>query len=128
MTTADQRSSLWRLPAVGSLFAVTVLGFLSYSLLLSALPAYAAGLGAGLTAAGSATTVLLLATVLTQAAVPALVARLGTGVVLGGGRGGVGAARVPPPPGRWGGGGGGWAAGRAVPRGGGFRGADGARV
>ena len=85
MTTADQRSSLWRLPAVRSLFAVTVLGFLSYSLLLSALPAYAAGLGAGLTAAGSVTTVLLVATVLAQTAVPALVARLGTGVVLAGG-------------------------------------------
>jgi predicted MFS family arabinose efflux permease len=85
VTTAEQRSSLWRLPAVRSLFAVTVLGFLSYSLLLSALPAHAAGLGAGLTAAGSITTVLLVATVLAQAAVPALVARLGTGPVLAGG-------------------------------------------
>ena len=85
VTVAGQRSSLWRLPAVRSLFAVTVLGFLSYSLLLSALPAYAAGLGAGLTAAGSVTTVLLIATVLAQMAVPALVARLGTGIVLGGG-------------------------------------------
>ena len=85
MTTAEQRSSLWRLPAVRSLFAVNALGFLSYSVLLSALPAYAAGLGAGLTAAGSITTVLLVATVLAQAAVPALVARLGTGPVLAGG-------------------------------------------
>jgi MFS family permease len=82
VTTAERRSSLWRLPAVRSLFALNVLGFLSYSLLLSALPAHAADLGYGLTAAGSVTTVFLVATVLAQAAVPALVARFGTGPVL----------------------------------------------
>jgi predicted MFS family arabinose efflux permease len=82
VTTAERGSSLWRLPAVRSLFAVNMLGFLSYSLLLSALPAHAAELGSGLTAAGSVTTVFLLATVAAQAAVPALVARLGIGPVL----------------------------------------------
>jgi predicted MFS family arabinose efflux permease len=82
VTTVQRRGSLWRLPAVRSLFALNVLGFLSYSLLLSALPAHAAELGSGLTAAGSVTTVFLVATVLAQAAVPALVARLGTGPVL----------------------------------------------
>ena len=82
MTAVERRASLWRLPAIRSLFALNVLGFLSYSLLLSALPAYAAELGSGLTAAGSVTTVFLVATVLAQAAVPALVARLGTGPVL----------------------------------------------
>ena len=82
MTTLGQRGSLWRLPAVRSLFALNLLGFLSYSLLLSALPAHAAELGSGLTAAGSVTTVFLVATVLAQAAVPALVARLGVGPVL----------------------------------------------
>jgi predicted MFS family arabinose efflux permease len=82
VTTAERRSSLWRLPAVRSLFAVNVLGFLSYSLLLSALPAHAAALGYGLTAAGSVTTVFLLATVLAQMTVPALVHRFGLGPVL----------------------------------------------
>ncbi len=82
MTTAEQRGSLWRLPAVRSLFALNALGFLSYSLLLSALPAHAAALGYGLTAAGSVTTVFLVATVLAQGAVPPLVHRFGLGPVL----------------------------------------------
>jgi predicted MFS family arabinose efflux permease len=85
VTVAEQRGSLWRLPAVRSLFALNVLGFVSYSLLLSALPAHAAALGHGLTAAGSVTTVFLVATVLAQATVPALVHRLGLGPVLIGG-------------------------------------------
>jgi predicted MFS family arabinose efflux permease len=85
MTAVGQRSSLWRLPAVRSLVALNVLGFLSYSLLLSALPAHAAALGYGLTAAGSVTTVFLVATVLAQVTVPALVHRLGLGPVLIGG-------------------------------------------
>jgi MFS family permease len=82
VTTAERRGSLWRLPAVRSLVAVNLLAFLSYSLLLSALPAHAAELGSGLTAAGSVTTVFLLATVAAQATVPALVARFGVGRVL----------------------------------------------
>ena len=82
VTTATYTGSLWRLPAVRSLFALNALGFLSYSLLLSALPAHAADLGSGLTAAGSVTTVFLVATVLAQAAVPAAVTRWGTGRVL----------------------------------------------
>lgn len=85
VTTTERRSSLWRLPAVRSLVALNALGFLSYSLLLSALPAHAAALGAGLTAAGAVTTVFLVATVLAQMVVPALVARLGIGPVLAGG-------------------------------------------
>jgi predicted MFS family arabinose efflux permease len=85
VTAVGHRGSLWRLPAVRSLFALNALGFLSYSLLLSALPAHAAELGSGLTAAGSVTTVFLLATVLAQTAVPALVHRLGLGPVLVGG-------------------------------------------
>jgi predicted MFS family arabinose efflux permease len=85
VTAVGQRSSLWRLPAVRSLFAVNALGFLSYSLLLSALPAHAADTGAGLTAAGSVTTVFLVVTVLVQGLVPALVRRWGVGAVLAGG-------------------------------------------
>ena len=84
MTTAE-RSSLWRVPAVRSMFAVVLLGISSYALLLSALPAYAADNGAGLVAAGSATTVFLVVTVLVQGTVPALVRRWGLGPVLAGG-------------------------------------------
>jgi len=80
-----ERTSLWRLPAVRAVFAVSLLGFTSYSVLLAALPAYAAGTGAGLVAAGSATTVFLLVTVLVQGAVPALVRRWGLGPVLSAG-------------------------------------------
>jgi hypothetical protein len=81
-TTGTGAGSLWRLPAVRSLAALTVLGFLSYSLLISALPAYAAAGGAGLTAAGSVTTALLVTTVLAQGTVPAMVRRHGLGRVL----------------------------------------------
>lgn len=85
MTTAGRTGSLWRVPAVRSMFAVVLLGISSYALLLSALPAYAADNGAGLVAAGSATTVLLVVTVLVQGTVPALVRRWGLGPVLAGG-------------------------------------------
>jgi len=82
VTTTGQRTSLWRLPAVRAMFAVTLLGISSYALLLSALPAYAASTGAGLVAAGSATTVFLVVTVLVQGTVPAAVRRWGLGPVL----------------------------------------------
>ncbi len=85
MTTAEQRGSLWRLPAVRAMFAVVLLGISSYALLLSALPAHAADQGAGLVVAGSTTTVFLVVTVLVQGTVPALVRRWGLGTVLAGG-------------------------------------------
>jgi MFS family permease len=84
-TTGAGTGSLWRLPVIRSLFAVTVLGISSYALLLSALPAHAAARGAGLTAAGSVTTVFLVVTVLVQGTVPALVRRWGLGPVLAAG-------------------------------------------
>jgi len=84
-TTGTATGSLWRLPVVRSLFAMNALGMLSYSLMLPALPAYAAAGGAGLTAAGAATTVFLVVTVLVQGTVPALVRRWGLGPVLIGG-------------------------------------------
>jgi predicted MFS family arabinose efflux permease len=85
VTVTGQRGSLWRLPAVRGMFAVVLLGISSYALLLSALPVYAADRGAGLVAAGSVTTVFLVATVLVQGTVPALVRRWGMGPVLAGG-------------------------------------------
>ena len=84
-TTGTPIGSLWRLPVIRSLFVVTVLGIASYALLLSALPAHAAAEGAGLTAAGSVTTVFLLVTVLVQGSVPAMVRRWGLGPVLAAG-------------------------------------------
>jgi predicted MFS family arabinose efflux permease len=84
-TTGTATGSLWRLPVVRSLFVVTLLGISSYALLLSALPAHAAARGAGLTAAGSVTTVFLVVTVLVQGTVPALVRRWRLGPVLAGG-------------------------------------------
>lgn len=84
-TTGTATGSLWRLPVIRSLVAVNALGFLSYSLLLAALPAHAAAGGAGLTAAGTVTTVFLVVTVLVQGTVPALVRRWGLGPVLMGG-------------------------------------------
>jgi predicted MFS family arabinose efflux permease len=85
VTVAEQRGSLWRLPAVRAMFAVVLLGISSYALLLSALPAYAADQGAGLAVAGSTTTVFLVVTVLVQGTVPALVRRWGLGAVLAAG-------------------------------------------
>ncbi len=84
-TTGTAIGSLWRLPVVRSLFVVTVLGISSYAVLLSSLPAHAAATGAGLTAAGSVTTVFLLVTVLVQGTVPAMVRRWGLGPVLAAG-------------------------------------------
>jgi len=85
VTTVQPTGSLWRVPAVRSMFAVVLLGISSYALLLSALPAFAADNGAGLVAAGSATTVFLVVTVLVQGTVPALVRRWGLGPVLAAG-------------------------------------------
>jgi hypothetical protein len=84
-TRGTATGSLWRLPVVRSLFAMNALGILSYSLMLPALPAYATAGGAGLTAAGAATTAFLVVTVLVQGTVPALVRRWGLGPVLIGG-------------------------------------------
>lgn len=71
--------SLWRLPAIRRLVAVTLLGFVGFAATLSALPWYAAENGATLARAGLVTTAMLSTTVLTQAMVPALVRRLGSG-------------------------------------------------
>jgi predicted MFS family arabinose efflux permease len=87
VTGGDVRAtgSVWRLPAVRALLAASVLGFTSYAATLSALPSYAVRSGAGVAAAGVVTTVFLAATVLTQLAVPRLVARRGLGPVFGAG-------------------------------------------
>jgi predicted MFS family arabinose efflux permease len=82
VTTTDERSSLWRLPAVRAMFVITLLGISSYALLLSALPAHVADTGAGLVEAGLATTVFLVVTVLVQGTVPVLERRWGLGPVL----------------------------------------------
>lgn len=74
--------SLWRLPAVRHLLVVSLLGFASFCLTLAALPLWAVRGGAGAATAGLVTTVMLVATVVTQALVPAIIVRLGSGPAL----------------------------------------------
>ncbi|WNV76813.1 MFS transporter [Geodermatophilus sp. DSM 44513] len=76
------RTSLWRLPALRALLGATTLGFVSYSLTLASLPAYAVAGGAAPDTAGVVTAVFLVVTILGQAVVPALTVRLGLGPVL----------------------------------------------
>ena len=71
--------SLWRVPAVQRLVGVTLLGFVGFAATLAALPWWAVRGGATVSQAGLVTTAMLTATVLTQAAVPALVLRVGSG-------------------------------------------------
>ncbi|MGY1822195.1 MFS transporter [Geodermatophilus sp. SYSU D00079] len=75
--TRTTSPSLWRLPAMRALLVVSLAGFTSFCTTLSALPSWAAAGGATPAAAGLVITVMLACTVLTQAAVPTLGARLG---------------------------------------------------
>jgi len=74
--------SLWRLAGVRRLMLVTVLGFSSFCLTLASLPLWSVQGGAPSSAAGLVTTGMLASTVATQAAVPWLLSRFGTGRVL----------------------------------------------
>jgi len=86
MVTGEQQTgSVWRVPAIRALVAATALGFTSFAVTLSALPVLAVAGGASISATGLVTTVFLVVTVATQAAVPRLVARRGLGPVLAGG-------------------------------------------
>ncbi len=75
LARADLRRLLW----------CTVTGFTGFAALLSVLPLWAVRGGASTGVAGSVTTVTLAATVATQFAVPAVVARRGTGPALAAG-------------------------------------------
>lgn len=77
--------SLWRLSGVRALSCCALLAFASFFVTLSSLPLYAVQIGASAGAAGLATTVMLISTVATQTAVPALVGRFGQVQVLGAG-------------------------------------------
>jgi len=79
------RDSVWTQPGMRALAAMTCLGFSGYALLLPVAPSWAVHGGAGTTGSGLVNGVLLLATVLTQLAVPALLRRLGWGPVTAGG-------------------------------------------
>ncbi len=85
MTLPATEVPLWRTPSIRRLVGVTLLGFVGFSATLAALPWWAVRGGADLSQAGLVTTAMLLATVLTQAAVPALVARVGSGRALAAG-------------------------------------------
>jgi predicted MFS family arabinose efflux permease len=80
--TVQVQASLWRSPAMRALAGVTVLAFVSYSLTLASLPAYAVQGGTRQSAAGIVTAVLLGVTIAVQAVVPALTARFGQTAVL----------------------------------------------
>jgi predicted MFS family arabinose efflux permease len=73
---------LWRLPAVRHLLVVSLLGFTSFCLTLASLPTWAVQGGASRATAGLVTTVMLVTTVVTQALVPAMIIRLGSGPAL----------------------------------------------
>ena len=77
--------SLWRLPAMRQLVLISLLGFSSFCLTLAGVPSWAHAGGVAEAAAGLPTTVMLASTVLTQALVPRLVARFGTGRTLAAG-------------------------------------------
>lgn len=85
MSAAAQAGSLWRLPAIQRLVGVTLVGFVGFAATLSALPWWAAENGATLSRAGLVTTAMLTTTVLTQALVPAMVRRFGSGLSLAAG-------------------------------------------
>jgi predicted MFS family arabinose efflux permease len=80
--TVEVGTSLWRLPAMRALVAVTALGFTGYCLTLASLPTYAVLGGAREATAGLVTAVLLTVTIAVQAAVPTLTDRLGQSRVL----------------------------------------------
>src|ERR687890_300770 len=78
----EQRTSLWRLPAMQALVGVTSLGFASYCLTLASLPTYAVLGGTPAATAGLVTAVFLLGTILLQGTPPAPTARFGAPKVL----------------------------------------------
>jgi predicted MFS family arabinose efflux permease len=66
-----------RIPGMPALVGMSLLGFTSFFLTLSALPVYAVGRGVPEALAGLVTTVMLIATVTAQLVVPAAVERIG---------------------------------------------------
>ena len=82
MGSVEERTPLWRLPAMRALVGVTSLGFASYCLTLASLPTYAVLGGSSAATAGLVTAVFLVVTIAVQGAVPSLSARFGQGPVL----------------------------------------------
>ncbi|SDS34088.1 MFS transporter [Microlunatus soli] len=83
--TADHSGSVWLLPGMRSLAVVSLLGFGGFDSLISVVPLWVVRGGANETGAGLVTTVMLLATVLTQTFVPRMLGRFGLSVVLSAG-------------------------------------------
>lgn len=73
---------MWRLTAIRHLLLYALLGFTGFSLTMSALPLWAVQQGTATEFAGLVTTVMLVATVLTQLLMPSLVRRFGLAPVL----------------------------------------------
>lgn len=76
---AEAVDTLWRQPGISRLLMVTLLGFTGFAATLGSLPWWAAQGGASVSTAGLVTTAMLVSTVATQATVPAVVRRLGSG-------------------------------------------------
>ena len=85
MTTSASSTSVWRAPGMPALLALTAAGFTGYSALLPVAPLWAVSGGANEAGAGFVNGMLMLATILTQPFVPALLRRFGYGRVLAAG-------------------------------------------
>jgi cyanate permease len=72
-----RQPSLWRLPQMRALAAVTALAFTGYFLTLGCLPQYAVGTGTPKSVSSLPITAMLAATVLAQVLVPRLLRRVG---------------------------------------------------
>lgn len=79
---SDIAGSLWRLPAMGLLAGYTLFGFTGFFVTISALPAWLAAQGTDESLVGLVTTMLLVATVITQTVVPRMLGRLGLAITL----------------------------------------------
>lgn len=78
----EHTGSVWLLPGMRSLAVVSVMAFGGFDSLISVVPLWVVRGGANETGAGLVTTVMLIATVITQTFVPRLLGRFGLSLVL----------------------------------------------
>jgi len=80
--TTARRESLWRIPQIRAVFAISFAGLTSFSITLAALPTWAAKIGHAEQVVGTITGVMLAVTVLTQLGTARLLARFSTRALL----------------------------------------------
>lgn len=83
--TTARRESLWRVPQIRAVFAISFAGLSSFSITLAALPAWAAQIGHPESVVGTITGVMLAVTVLTQLGTARLLYRFSTRSLLAAG-------------------------------------------